>query len=212
MQRIALIKEGLMDIFQAVAKERRIIAECLLTEHENRYQMDYIEQKPRVTDELDLSRIARDKTCCFTGHRPEKLQRPYEECIASLCKAIMDAYEAGYRIYVCGMARGTDLWALHCVLMLRSLYPEVRVIAAIPFEGFEKSWDALDREMYHAFVCQADIVHTVTTMRSRRTFQMHNVWMCDVSSRLIALWDGEKGGTANTIAYAKRKKLEIILL
>ncbi len=201
-----------MDIFQAVAKERRTIAECLLTEHENRYQMDYIEQKPRVMDELDLSRIARDRTCCFTGHRTNKLIRPYEECIASLCRAIMDAYEAGYRTYISGMARGTDLWAFHCVLMLRSLYPEVRVVAAIPFEGFEKNWDALDQEMYHILLDQADLAHTVTAVRSRRAFQMRNAWMCDMSSRLIALWDGEKGGTANTIAYAKRKKLEIVYL
>lgn len=124
----------------------------------------------------------------------------------------MDAYEAGYRTYISGMARGIDLWALHCVLMLRSLYPDVRVIAAIPFEGFEKNWDALDQEMYHILLDQADLAHTVTDMRSQRAFQMRNVWMCDLSSRLIALWDGEKGGTANTIACAKRKKLEIILL
>lgn len=201
-----------MDIFQAMTKERMTIAECLLTEHENRYQMDYIEQKPREKEKLDLSRIARDKTCCFTGHRPEKLQRSHEDCIASLCKAIMDAYEAGYRTYISGMARGTDLWAFHCALMLRSLYPEVRVIAAIPFEGFEKSWDAFDQEMYQILLCQADLAHTVTAARSRCAFQMRNAWMCDLSNRLIALWDGEKGGTANTIAYAKRKKLEIILL
>lgn len=201
-----------MEISQVMDYERRIIAECLLIEHESRYHIDFIQQKPREQEHMKLSRIARNRTCCFTGHRPEKLQRPYEACIASLCKAIMDAYEAGYRTYICGMARGIDLWAFHCVLMLRSFYPEIRLIAAVPFEGFEMRWTEPDQDIYHALLCQADLIHYVTMTRSKYAFQMRNAWMVDLSSRLIVVWDGNQGGTANTIAYAKRKKIDIILL
>lgn len=52
----------------------------------------------------------------------------------------------------------------------------------------------------------------VTTVRAARSFQLRNVWMVDHSSRLIACWDGEPGGTANTIQYAKRRNTAIILI
>lgn len=35
--------------------------------------------------------------------------------------------------------------------------------------------------------------------------------MVDHSSRLIAIYNGNPGGTRNTIEYAKRKKLEIAI-
>ena len=36
--------------------------------------------------------------------------------------------------------------------------------------------------------------------------------MVDTSNRVIAVFNGEKGGTLNTINYAKRKNVEVINL
>ena len=41
---------------------------------------------------------------------------------------------------------------------------------------------------------------------------MRNEWMVDHSGRVIAYYNGTPGGTRNTIEYAKRKNIEVILL
>ncbi|MDY5774050.1 MAG: hypothetical protein SPK32_11530, partial [Bacteroidaceae bacterium] len=39
---------------------------------------------------------------------------------------------------------------------------------------------------------------------SRGCFQIRNEWMVDRSARVIAVYNGEAGGTRNTIAYANK--------
>lgn len=46
--------------------------------------------------------------CCFTGHRPEKLDQSEHLVKASLEKAIRAAISDGFTTYISGVARGTD--------------------------------------------------------------------------------------------------------
>lgn len=36
--------------------------------------------------------------------------------------------------------------------------------------------------------------------------------MCDHSKRLIAVWNGQPSGTANTIRYAQKMGIEVVFL
>ena len=67
-------------------------------------------------------------TCCFTGHRPEKLQVPEEMVIEKLDAAIQDAIRSGYRIFISGMAKGVDIWAAELVLRYRETNPQIQLI------------------------------------------------------------------------------------
>ena len=49
--------------------------------------------------------------CCFTGHRPEKLQEPEDAVTAALEKEIRQAIADGFNVFITGMARGVDIWA-----------------------------------------------------------------------------------------------------
>ena len=76
---------------------------------------------------------------CFSGYRPEKLPWGGDESdprCAVLKKRLYDAAESacaeGYRHFICGMARGVDLYACEAVLQLREKYRDVTVEAAIP--------------------------------------------------------------------------------
>lgn len=70
-------------------------------------------------------------TCCFTGHRPDKLPWGTHEddprCMAlkqRLDAALMQVYDGGVRHFICGMAWGADLYFAEAVLALRERRPE----------------------------------------------------------------------------------------
>lgn len=148
--------------------------------------------------------------CCFTGHRPEKINVPEKEVIAALEREIRAAIEAGFTTFISGMARGSDIWAAEIVLQLKKEGYPLHLIAASPFECFEKSWEFGWRHRYHSIMKKADLVKYVCEHYSKACFQIRNEWMVDHSARVIAVYNGESGGTRNTINYAKRKGVEVI--
>ena len=61
--------------------------------------------------------VEREHTCCFTGHRPNKLPWGSNEgdprCLAlkeRLAREVEAAYDKGYRHFISGMALGCDLY------------------------------------------------------------------------------------------------------
>ena len=82
----------------------------------------------------------RQHRCCFTGHRPEKLNMPETEVIAWLESEIRKAIDDGFVTFISGMAHGVDIWAAEIVLRLRDEGKPIHLICASPFEGFERSW------------------------------------------------------------------------
>ena len=152
----------------------------------------------------------RQHRCCFTGHRPEKLNMPETEVIAWLESEIRRAIDDGFVTFISGMARGVDIWAAEIVLRLRDDGTPIHLICASPFEGFERSWSEDWKRRYNSVMRQADIVKFVCKGYSRSSFQIRNEWMVDRSARLIAFFNGQTGGTKNTIAYANKQGIRIV--
>lgn len=146
--------------------------------------------------------------CCFTGHRPEKLNRSEAEIKKDLEVAILQAINDGFVTFITGMARGVDIWAGEIVLQLRKQNPNLHLIAASPYEGFESRWSADWQRRYKDILDQADLVRFVCKGYSKACFQIRNEWMVNRSTRVIAVYNGEAGGTRNTIEYAERNKVE----
>ena len=151
----------------------------------------------------------RKHRCCFTGHRPEKLNQPEVEVIAWLELEIRKAIADGFVTFISGMARGVDIWAAEIVLRLRDEGMPIHLICAAPFEGFERSWDDSWKQRYIEVMKKADLVKYVCKSYSRACFQIRNEWMVDHSSRIIAVFNGQAGGTKNTIKYAKEIGVEV---
>lgn len=150
----------------------------------------------------------RQHRCCFTGHRPEKLSRSETEIKKDLEVAILQAINDGFVTFITGMARGVDIWAGEIVLQLRKQNPNLHLIAASPYEGFESRWSADWQRRYKNILDQADLVRFVCKGYSKACFQIRNEWMVNRSTRVIAVYNGEAGGTRNTIEYAERNKVE----
>ncbi len=159
------------------------------------------------------------ETCCFTGHREEKLPWRGNEAdprCRRLRQMLFDAVEAvyadGVRHYICGMANGCDLYFLEAVLALRARYPDVTVEAAIPFEGQADRWREPLRKRYVNLLRQCDYQTLVQRAYTSGCMMRRNRYMVDNSRVLIAAYNGSAGGTQKTLLYAMRRGLEIIEL
>jgi len=138
---------------------------------------------------------------CFTGHRPEKLTRSDIVIRRDLEKEIRQAVADGLNVFITGMARGVDIWAAQIVLMLRDEGCDVKLMCACPYEGFERSWSQDWQNQYREILASADLVKYVCGGYSRSCFQIRNEWMVNHAARVIAVFNGEKSGTKNTIDY-----------
>ncbi len=149
---------------------------------------------------------------CFTGHRPEKLSEAESVVRTKLEDAIRSSVEDGYFVFISGMARGVDIWAAEIVLKEREHNPAIKLICASPYKGFEGSWSSDWQKRYNDIMNAADLIRFICPGYSRTCFQIRNEWMVDHSARLIAVYNGEKGGTRNTIKYAKKHNVDIIMI
>ena len=152
----------------------------------------------------------RKHRCCFTGHRPEKLHLPKNKIRELLRVAIKQAIHDGFTTFISGMARGIDMWAAELVLEEKNKNSKIKLICAIPLMGFERSWNEQEKQTYRSIIAKADYVKYVSDHYFRACFQVRNEWMVNHSHRVIATYNGESGGTRNTINYAKRMGVDII--
>ena len=110
--------------------------------------------------------LDKEKTCCFTGHRPDKLPWGEKESDPrcrrlkeSIAQAAEEAYESGIRHFISGMAVGFDLAAAEAVIELRSRCGDVTLECAVPYEGFERGFSPEDAERFGRIVAEADTVN-----------------------------------------------------
>ena len=158
----------------------------------------------------------RAHTCCFTGHRPDKLPWGTNEgdprCAAlvdQLTAALERAYAEGCRHFICGMARGSDLLFCRAVINLRKRLGDITVEGAIPCQTQTDSWPERERRIHDELLDQCDFETMVQHHYDRGCMMRRNRYMVDRSCRIIAVYDGiPKGGTANTLAYAMKQGLD----
>lgn len=153
----------------------------------------------------------RKHRCCFTGHRPEKLKASAEEVKEWLERKIDEALRDGFTTFICGMAMGVDLWAGEIVLEKAEKNPEIHLIAVTPWSGFPARWSEEWKEQYNSVWKKAHYQKTIGKGYRATIFQERNEWMVDHSELVIAYYNGEKGGTRNTIEYAQGKGIKVIL-
>lgn len=164
--------------------------------------------------------MEREIICCFTGHRPDKL--PWGLCEddprcmdlkARLRQAVKRAYALGYRHFICGMARGCDLYFAEAVLALRDILPDLTLEGARPCESQADRWPAAERARYRDILDRCNLETLVQHYYDRGCMLRRNRYMVDHAARIIAVYDGQpKGGTAQTLLYAMRQGLETDIL
>ena len=137
---------------------------------------------------------------------------PESVVISGLEREIRKAIDDGFTVFISGMARGVDIWAAEIVLHLRDEGFPIYLIAASPYRGFENMWSSEWKSRYAAVMANADIARFISPCYDRGCFQRRNEWMVDHSARVIAVFNGEKGGTKNTIDYADLHGIPVVTI
>lgn len=154
----------------------------------------------------------RKHRCCFTGHRPEKLKIPEAQLALLLEGEIRKAISRGFTTYITGMAKGTDLVAAEIVLRLREQDDRLKLICALPHPGFGLRWGGGWTERFQKVLAAADLARTICPSFSYASYQVRNKWLVDHSSLVIGVFNGERGGTKNTLDYAKSVGVPCIVI
>lgn len=159
------------------------------------------------------------KACCFTGHRPQKLPWGYDEsdgrCAAfkeKLQAVICAVYESGITHFICGMALGCDMYCGEIVAELMKQHPEITLEAAVPFADQAGSLRGRFRSRYDDLIAACSKVTLIQQSYTPGCMMRRNKYMVDNSAVLIACYDGQSGGTWNTIKYAMEQDKEVIQL
>lgn len=158
-------------------------------------------------------------TCCFTGHRPDKLPWGNNEsdprCAAlktSMRREVKALYHRGYRHFISGMAMGCDLYFAEAALELRELLPGLTVEGAVPCPTQANRWPEDLRRLWRELLNRCDLETVVQQHYDRYCMHRRDRYMVDRAGAVLAVFDGTPGGTQYTLNYAMDKGLEILLL
>ena len=114
---------------------------------------------------------------------------------------------------ITGMALGVDTVFALAVLELKKEGYDIRLHCAIPCKNHSSKWFAESVKMYNEILSKADTVKIVTDEPYQAwMMQKRNEYMVDLADKVIAVWDGTNGGTANCARYAMKKDKEVILM
>ncbi len=150
----------------------------------------------------------KDKTAIFTGHRniPANLVSKIEEEVK---KTVVDLIKQGVIYYGNGGARGFDLLSAKCILELKIVYPQIKLIMVLPCKNQTKLWNNYDINKYLFILNNADKItytsldYTETCMLARNDYLIRN------SSHCIAYLTNNNSGTAYTIRKASLRGLSV---
>ncbi|MBR0281991.1 MAG: DUF1273 family protein [Oscillibacter sp.] len=159
---------------------------------------------------------ARQESCSFTGHRPEKLpwgdneRDPRCEALRrSIADALELAYEEGFRHFICGMAQGCDLYFCEAAQKLKRTRPGVTIEAALPYVGFADRWASAQRVKYAELLRGCDNAVALSTVYTPYCALQRDRYLIDHASLLLAAYNGTPGGTRYTIEYALKRGVEV---
>lgn len=159
-------------------------------------------------------------TLCFTGHRAQKLPWGFNEndvrCDTmkeKLQNEIEKSINEGYTTFLTGMALGFDIICTEILLKIKKKYKNIKIIGAIPCKTQDCKWQEKDKKRYREILAQLDGIRCIYDKYIGAECMLErNRYMVNHSSKMIALFNGQYGGTKSTIDYAKKQGLKVVVI
>ena len=144
-----------------------------------------------------------------TGHRPDKLvpTNPQAGCSSATLELLTDLAVTHLELLdpelvISGMAQGWDT-----AVALAAIELDIPLVTAEPFLGQAAKWPTPAQQLHARILGEARVRYVISDGHyAPWKFQKRNEWMVDRCDRLLALWNGTPGGTANCMAYADKQQ------
>lgn len=158
-------------------------------------------------------------TCSFTGYRPSKLPfgnnkncEEYQQLYSALENAIRLLIKNGVRYFQTGMAQGVDMICGEIVLELKKEF-DIYLFCVTPYENQALEWDSESISAYKRIISAASgVICTGEDVYTKGCMMKRNRYLVDNADYILAVYDGQKGGTMYTVKYAKEKKKTILII
>lgn len=160
-----------------------------------------------------------NKICSFTGYRLKKLYESFTSDegmneLKNILRAEVDELiDEDFTVFQCGMALGADMLFADVVLEFRRRYPSVKLNAIVPCLGQESAWSEKQKYKYRGLLDNASKVKIISNSQYfDGCMQIRNKHLVESCDLLLAVYDGKRGGTMQTVELAKKqgKKIRII--
>ncbi len=159
-----------------------------------------------------------ERSVCFTGYRPEKfsflLVDTNEDYIALKHKiktVIISLINKGYNTFYTGGCNGFDMIVGEILLDLKLDY-DIKSIIVMPYISFGRNFDSRWTIVRQKLLNDSDETLYLYEKYKRGCYQDRNKFMVERSSIVVTYHNGQKGGTLNTINFAKKNKKNIVNL
>lgn len=144
----------------------------------------------------------------FTGHRnlggfgPSVMQQWVKREVGKFFQRVRPM-----EVFI-GMALGADLIAAEECVRLK-----IPFIAVLPYIGQERAWGAAQQNWYQSVLKHARGTMVVSAGgHTNAKLHRRNHVIVDRCEKLLAVWDGREGGTAQCIDYAQENERDITVL
>ncbi|MFR9524538.1 MAG: SLOG family protein [Rikenellaceae bacterium] len=166
-----------------------------------------------------MHNINKEKTIAFTGNRsltsPDG--RPLTELKAAICNRLMELLEREYldngiNTFISGMALGFDLLCATVVVELKRKYPEIRLVAALPFIEQADKYSEADKAQYRQLIDNADFTIAIGGYTyTNQAYHDRNDFMLANASKIIAYHNGKaRSGTGSTLRKAADMGIDVV--
>ena len=162
---------------------------------------------------MDNMDVRKENAVCFTGHR--EIGEPISDVELRLTETVECLIEQGYVFFWAGGARGFDTIASEVLLKLKSIYLQIHLFLALPFDEqytHEKNWTQAEISQYHRIKETASNVVILCDGFRPGAYHQRNRYLVDNSSVCIAYLNRDKSGTGYTVRYAKKRGLQVVNL
>ncbi len=148
----------------------------------------------------------RQKSVCITGHRTieDNIKQDTFDHLDVLIKR-------GYSKFYVGMAVGFDTLCFQFLEKLREKN-DIKIIACVPCPSQPERFSYTQKKEYFRMLESADEKIVLSPTYTPYCMQKRNQYMVDNSSVVFAYLRKNSGGTANTVNYAKRNNIPIIIV
>lgn len=119
----------------------------------------------------------------------------------------------GYNTFYSGMALVFDMICVETLLELKKKYKHIKIIGVLPCNNQDCKWPEKEQKRYRKLLEKLDYIWCKYNeyIGAECMFE-RNRFMVDNSSKMIALYNGQNGGTKSTIDYAKKQGLNIAII